>query len=76
VPHSNPKTSSPQTNSQRGSKSRRVGSMRKRDDTERWRNLEEKLGCQRIELTMEGKLPRRPLSKSGCVPNPGDTITK
>jgi adenine-specific DNA-methyltransferase len=31
---------------------------------------------QRVELAIQGKLPRRPLGKSVYVPNPGDTITK
>jgi adenine-specific DNA-methyltransferase len=31
---------------------------------------------QRIELAMQGKLPRRPLGKLVYVPSPNDTITK
>jgi len=31
---------------------------------------------QRVELAMQGKLPRRPLGKLVYVPNPNDKITK
>lgn len=31
---------------------------------------------QRIELAMQGRLPRRPLGKLVYVPNPNDKITK